>query len=112
MKLEIIIVLIYVYKKMAKTFTNNDMINELHKMYKNELSIESLKTILKDIKEITIKQLKEGKKIHFLNLMTLTVKQYKAKTMENKILNKKIDVEAKKKVKAKPYPSLNNEINN
>ena len=44
--------------------------------------------------------------------MTLTVKQYKAKTMENKILKKEINVEAKKKVKAKPYPSFNNEINN
>lgn len=112
MKLEIIIVLIYIYKKMAETFTNNDMINELYKIYKNELSIESLKTILKDIKNITINQLKEGKKIHFLNLTTLTVKEYKEKKMNNKILKKEITVKANKKVKAKPYPSLNNEINN
>ncbi len=97
---------------MAKTFTNNDMINKVYKMDENGFSIEAVKTIFKNIKQVAIDELKEGKKVHFLNLMTLTVKQYNAKTMENKILKKEINVEAKKKVKAKTYPSFNNEINN
>ena len=50
---------------MAKTFTNNDMINKVYKMDENGFSIEAVKTMFKNIKHVAIDELKEGKKFIF-----------------------------------------------